>query len=101
MGELSNLLLKWYDRHRRDLPWRGTADPYRVWLSEIMLQQTRVETVAGYYDRFLSRFPTVGDLARAETDEVLKLWEGLGYYSRARCLHAAAIGRVKRSYHIL
>lgn len=90
MSELSNLLLKWYDRHRRDLPWRGTADPYRVWLSEIMLQQTRVETVAGYYDRFLSRFPTVGDLARAETDEVLKLWEGLGYYSRARCLHAAA-----------
>ena len=75
MSELSNLLLKWYDRHRRDLPWRGTADPYRVWLSEIMLQQTRVETVAGYYGRFLSRFPTVGDLARAETDEVLKLWE--------------------------
>jgi A/G-specific adenine glycosylase len=88
------VLLAWYDRERRDLPWRtppGVApDPYRVWLSEIMLQQTRVETVARYYDRFLERFPTVTDLAAARLDSVLKLWAGLGYYARARNLHACA-----------
>ena len=87
---LSNDLLNWYDRHRRSLPWRGTRDPYRIWLSEIMLQQTRTETVERYYARFLEFFPTVSDLARAPEDAVLKLWEGLGYYSRARNLHAAA-----------
>ncbi|MEX0591175.1 MAG: A/G-specific adenine glycosylase, partial [Xanthobacteraceae bacterium] len=88
------VLLAWYDRHRRALPWRAlpgeTPDPYRVWLSEIMLQQTRVETVARYYERFLSRFPTIGDLATAKLDQVLKLWAGLGYYARARNLHACA-----------
>ena len=83
-------LLNWYDRNRRDLPWRGTRDPYRVWLSEIMLQQTQAETVKGYYARFLERFPTVQALAAAPEEAVLKLWEGLGYYSRARNLHAAA-----------
>ena len=83
-------LLKWYDRNRRDLPWRGTRDPYRVWLSEIMLQQTQAETVKGYYARFLACFPTVEKLAGADEQDVLKLWEGLGYYSRARHLHAAA-----------
>lgn len=83
-------LLSWYDQNRRDLPWRGTRDPYRIWLSEIMLQQTQTETVKGYYARFLARFPTVAALAAASEDEVLKLWEGLGYYSRARNLHAAA-----------
>jgi A/G-specific adenine glycosylase len=87
-------LLVWYDRHRRALPWRvppGEApDPYRVWLSEIMLQQTRVETVARYYGRFLARFPAVADLAAANLDAVLKLWAGLGYYARARNLHACA-----------
>ena len=88
--KLDELLLDWYDVQRRDLPWRGTRDPYRIWLSEIMLQQTRTETVARYYARFLERFPTVADLAHADEDEVLKLWEGLGYYSRARNLHAAA-----------
>ena len=88
--KLDELLLEWYDARRRDLPWRGARDPYRVWLSEIMLQQTRAETVKRYYARFLARFPTVLDLARAGEDEVLKLWEGLGYYSRARNLHAAA-----------
>ena len=86
----SNDLLIWYDANRRDLPWRGERDPYRVWLSEIMLQQTRTETVKGYYARFLDRFPTVEALADAPEDAVLKLWEGLGYYSRARNLHAAA-----------
>jgi len=86
----SSELLKWYDAHARSLPWRGVGDPYRIWLSEIMLQQTQAETVKGYYARFLERFPTVEDLARAEEQEVLKLWEGLGYYSRARNLHATA-----------
>ena len=83
-------LLQWYDAHARALPWRGERDPYRIWLSEIMLQQTRTETVAGYYARFLARFPNVRALAEADEEEVLKLWEGLGYYSRARNLHAAA-----------
>ena len=83
-------LLDWFDRHRRDLPWRGTQDPYRIWLSEVMLQQTRVEVVLPYYGRFLGRFPTVEALAAAPLDDVLALWSGLGYYRRARQLHAAA-----------
>lgn len=83
-------LLDWYDRHHRDLPWRQSRDPYRIWLSEVMLQQTRVETVLPYYERFLARFPTVEDLAAAPVEEVLALWSGLGYYRRARQLHAAA-----------
>lgn len=83
-------LLEWYAAHRRDLPWRKTRDPYRIWLSEVMLQQTRVETVLRYYDRFLERFPTLRDLAAAPEEDVLKAWEGLGYYRRARQLHAAA-----------
>ena len=87
-------LLAWYDRHRRRLPWRAlpgeAADPYRVWLSEIMLQQTTVTAVAPYYAKFLARFPTVEALAAADIDEVLKLWAGLGYYARARHLHACA-----------
>lgn len=87
---ITTLLLAWYDRRARALPWRGIRDPYRTWVSETMLQQTRVETVLGYYTRFLMRFPTVADLAAAPEDEVLKLWEGLGYYSRARNLHAGA-----------
>ena len=88
--KLSDLLLSWYDRNARELPWRGARDPYRIWLSEIMLQQTRTEAVRRYYARFLMRFPDVFALAAADQDEVLKLWEGLGYYSRARNLHAAA-----------
>ena len=83
-------LLQWYDHIRRDLPWRRTADPYRIWLSEIMLQQTRVESVKGYYARFLEACPTVEALAAAPIEQVLKWWEGLGYYSRARNLHRAA-----------
>jgi A/G-specific adenine glycosylase len=86
-------LLAWYDIARRELPWRAapgeTPDPYRVWLSEVMLQQTRVETVRPYYERWLERFPTLQALADAPLDEVLKAWEGLGYYSRARNFHAA------------
>src|SRR5215210_5477225 len=83
-------LLTWFDRHRRDLPWRKTRDPYRIWLSEVMLQQTRIGTALPYYQRFLEKFPTVEDLARAEVEEVLTLWSGLGYYRRARQLNAAA-----------
>ena len=83
-------LLAWFDKHARQLPWRGTRNPYRVWLSEIMLQQTRVEAVRAYYTRFLRAYPTVRRLAAAPEDRVLKLWEGLGYYSRARNLHRAA-----------
>ena len=86
----SSDLLNWYDRCGRTLPWRGERDPYRIWLSEIMLQQTQAETVKGYYARFLSAFPDVAALAAAGEQEVLKLWEGLGYYSRARNLHGAA-----------
>ena len=85
-----DLLLDWYDRVRRDLPWRRTQNPYHIWLSEIMLQQTRVETVKGYYARFLELFPTVEELAGAPEETVLKAWEGLGYYSRARNLQKAA-----------
>ena len=84
-------LLGWFDRNRRDLPWRRTSDPYQIWLSEVMLQQTQVATVVPYYRRFLKRFPTVRVLAAAELDEVLRLWAGLGYYARARSLHRAAL----------
>ena len=83
-------LLRWYRRHRRTLPWRGSPDPYHVWVSEIMLQQTRVETVRTYYERWIRALPTLAALARARLPRVLKLWEGLGYYSRARNLHRAA-----------
>jgi len=93
---LQQRLLQWYRVSRRDLPWRRTADPYRIWVSEIMLQQTRVDTTVDYYERFVARFPTVEDLATATQDEVLKLWEGLGYYSRARNLHQAAKDVVAR-----
>lgn len=83
-------LLTWYDLHRRDLPWRANSDPYRVWLSEIMLQQTRVAAVIEHYLEFLRRFPTVQKLAAAREASVLAAWSGLGYYRRARMLHAAA-----------
>jgi len=87
---IGRLLLSWYARGHRDLPWRNTRDPYRIWISEIMLQQTRAQTVIPYYTRFLERFPTIESLAAATEDEVLVLWSGLGYYSRARNLRAAA-----------
>src|SRR5262249_24768727 len=88
---ISALLLDWYRRGHRDLPWRRTTDPYRIWVSEIMLQQTRAQTVIPYYERFLARFPDVASLASSREDEVLALWAGLGYYSRARNLRRAAI----------
>ena len=83
-------LLRWFDQNKRDLPWRRRNDPYAIWISEIMLQQTQVETVLPYYDKFLDRFPTVEDLAAASVEEVLSQWSGLGYYRRARLLHLAA-----------
>ena len=88
--QFQSALLTWYDKHGRELPWRSSSDPYRVWLSEIMLQQTTVTAVVPYFERFLAVFPTVHDLAVANVDQVLRLWEGLGYYSRARNLHRAA-----------
>lgn len=90
MNDFAAQLLAWHDENARDLPWRGEDDPYRIWISEIMLQQTRAETVKGYYRRFLEAFPTVQALAQAPEARVLKLWEGLGYYSRARNLMKAA-----------
>ena len=91
-------LLTWYARAHRDLPWRHTDDPYAVWVSEVMLQQTQVSTVIPYYRRFMERFPSVGELARASLDDVLAVWQGLGYYGRARNLHRAA-ALVCEQYH--
>ena len=90
MNILTETLLDWYADNKRDLPWRDTADPYRIWISEIILQQTRVVQGYEYFLRFIRRFPDVETLAAASEDEVLKYWQGLGYYSRARNLHAAA-----------
>jgi A/G-specific adenine glycosylase len=90
-------LLEWFDRHKRDLPWRRDRDPYRVWLSEIMLQQTRVAAVIDHYERFLRRFPSIEKLASAREASVLAAWSGLGYYRRARMLHAAAKKVVKEN----
>ena len=87
---LAQQLLPWYEKNRRDLPWRQNATPYRVWVSEIMLQQTRIETAKGYFSRFMEAFPDMKSLAAADEEAVLKVWEGLGYYSRARNLHEAA-----------
>ena len=96
MNSVADILLDWYAREGRDLPWRRTRDPYRIWLSEVILQQTRVAQGTEYYLRFTERFPDVASLAAAPEDEVLKLWQGLGYYSRARNLHAAARQVVER-----
>ncbi len=103
--QIREQLLTWYDHNKRDLPWRGETSPYRIWVSEVMLQQTQVVTVIPYYHRFLEQFSTTQELAAASLEEVLKAWEGLGYYARARNLHKAAIeivevhqGNFPRSY---
>lgn len=96
MDDISRLLLAWYDMHKRDLPWRCTRDAYQIWISEIILQQTRVAQGYDYFVRFVERFPTVEALAAAPEDEVMRAWQGLGYYSRARNLHAAAKDIVAR-----
>lgn len=93
---LRDELTQWYVSNSRDLPWRRTRDPYAIWVSEVMLQQTRVETVVPYYERFLTRFPTLESLAAAEEDSVLAMWSGLGYYRRARLLHAGVRDAVAR-----
>lgn len=90
MNDFSRTIIEWYEVNKRELPWRESADPYRIWISEIILQQTRVAQGYDYFVRFVSRFPDVNALAEAEEDEVMKFWQGLGYYSRARNLHAAA-----------
>ncbi|MET1258796.1 A/G-specific adenine glycosylase [Flagellimonas sp. DF-77] len=86
----SEIILNWYAKNKRDLPWRASREPYRIWLSEVMLQQTRVAQGMPYYEKFIAAYPTVHDLAAAREEEVLKLWQGLGYYSRARNMHATA-----------
>lgn len=90
MGKFSEILIDWYREHKRELPWRDSSDPYLIWISEIILQQTRVVQGYDYFIRFIERFPNVKALAEADEDEVMKYWQGLGYYSRARNLHAAA-----------
>ncbi len=96
LKQLPGLLLPWYDSHARVLPWRESRDPYRIWVSEIMLQQTRVEAVKPYFERFLSALPTLQDLCAAQEEELLKLWEGLGYYNRVRNLQKGAKEVLKR-----
>lgn len=93
----TTILEKWYKENKRDLPWRKTSDPYRIWVSEVILQQTRIDQGRDYYLRFLEKFPTIRSLAEADEGEVLKIWQGLGYYSRARNMHAAA-GQVMELY---
>ena len=95
MNRFAQILMEWYDENKRDLPWRHTRDPYLIWISEIILQQTRVAQGYDYYMRFVRHFPDVFALAKADEDEVMKLWQGLGYYSRARNLHAAAKSMVE------
>ena len=90
MDFFSSKIIKWYSQHKRELPWRNTNDPYKIWLSEIILQQTQVKQGLPYYQKFIKTFPSVSELANANEEEVLKLWQGLGYYSRARNLHFAA-----------
>ncbi|UCH11795.1 MAG: A/G-specific adenine glycosylase [Fidelibacterota bacterium] len=97
-ARFTSQLLAWNDRLSRNLPWRGDRDPYRIWISEVMLQQTRVETVKPYYSRWLQRFPSISHVARAAEDEILKAWEGLGYYRRARLFHQAC-KQIIRDHH--
>ena len=96
-GKFASLLLGWYEKNKRDLPWRRTPEPYRVWISEVMLQQTQVKTALPYFERFLNSYPTLESLARAKERDVLALWSGLGYYNRARNLHRAA--QVVQEHH--
>ena len=88
--DFSSQLISWYTKNKRNLPWRNTKNPYYIWLSEIILQQTRVDQGLSYYNKFITHYPSIDLLANATEDEVLKLWQGLGYYSRARNLHASA-----------
>ena len=96
LKQLAQPLLAWYDIHRRILPWREEVSPYRTWVSEIMLQQTRVAAVLPYFQRFMEAFPTVGTLAQADTERLMKLWEGLGYYSRAASSRSSTAAASRR-----
>ena len=89
-SRISNILLDWYQNNKRDLPWRNTKDPYKIWLSEVILQQTRVDQGLPYYLKFVSKYPKVGMLAEATEEDILRTWQGLGYYTRARNLHNCA-----------
>src|SRR5262245_32110554 len=93
---LRRTLLRWYEKNKRDLPWRQSSDPYAIWIAETMLQQTQVKTVLPYYERFLAAFPTLNALAHARRDRVLRLWSGLGYYRRAENLRRAACQVMRR-----
>ena len=99
-SKLTEYLLFWYDSNSREMPWRGENDPYKIWLSEIMLQQTQVTTVRGYYLRWLKKFPTIRDVANADLDQLLKMWEGLGYYSRVRNFHKACKTLKENKYQV-
>ncbi len=101
MQKITNELITWYQENKRDLPWRHTKNPYFIWISEIMLQQTRVEAVKVYYARFIDKLPTLKHLANVEEDELLKLWEGLGYYSRVRNMQKTAKLLVENGYDTL
>ena len=98
MKNYTNIIVKWFQDNKRDLPWRQDKDPYHVWISEIMLQQTRIEAVIDYYNCFLNELPTIKDLAGVNDEKLLKLWEGLGYYNRVRYLKKAAIEITKLGY---
>ncbi len=91
ISSIANTLLSWYDQHKRVLPWRNTHDPYAIWVSEMMLQQTQVNTVLPYYVRFLEEIPTIRDLADIDDEKLMKLWQGLGYYSRVKNMKKAAL----------
>src|SRR5947207_712139 len=93
---ITRAIERWFARHQRRLPWRETYDPWQVWVSEVMLQQTRMEVVLGYFERFMTRFPTIKRLASSSVDDVLAMWSGLGYYRRARMLHEGATAVAKR-----
>ena len=90
LNQIKKPIIEWYQKNKRELPWRKEKDPYHIWVSEIMLQQTRIEAVKEYYQRFLKQIPTIQDLAEIEEEKLLKLWEGLGYYNRARNLKKTA-----------
>src|SRR3984957_3886641 len=94
-------LSRWYSKHKRDLPWRKTKDPYKIWVSEIMLQQTTVSTVIAYYERWIEVFPTIHDLAKAPLQMVLKQWQGLGYYNRVKNLHKTSLMLIEKHEGIL
>ena len=100
ISEITDKILSWYDNNKIDMPWRGESDPYKVWLSEIMLQQTQINTVIKYYNRWINRFPSIRDVAQSSQQEILKYWEGLGYYTRARNFHQSCIELKKTNYRV-